>query len=152
MNLKIEKFCVILFYITLFSFYQQTLAEYTFVKSSILLEGTSPIYKNNNLFLSKWNNIETKYGFFEGNAIWISDKSSIYGLTILLNPGKYSTKTDYDGNFKIQLPYGKYKVDFYFLNHLLKTDYLIINSDIFKSQYSIPDLPNLTTLEVKSSI
>lgn len=103
------------------------------------------------LLLAKGDNIETKYVFLEGNTMWDSDKEPIYGLTIIFNPGKYISKTDYDGNFKAKLPYGKYKVDFYFLNHLLKSDYIIIDSTTDKKHYIIPDLPNQTRLEVKGS-
>ncbi len=151
MNSKIN-YLYFIFYSLLPTLFLYTFENYTFINSSIYYKGTGANIQNNNLSLTKWNNIEIKYGYFEGKTIWNSDKSPIYGLTVLLNPGKHSTKTNYDGNFKIQLPYGKYKVDFYFLNHLLKTEYIIIESEFIQSQYTIPDLPNLTTLEVKSSI
>ncbi len=82
------------------------------------------------IILTKWENIETKFGFFDGHTVWENDNEAIYGITILITPGKYSSTTNYYGNFRVRLPYGKYKLNFYLLNHLLKTDYIVINSEI----------------------
>ncbi|EOQ87387.1 hypothetical protein LEP1GSC202_3532 [Leptospira yanagawae serovar Saopaulo str. Sao Paulo = ATCC 700523] len=60
--------------------------------------------------------------------------------------------TDYDGIFRVKLPFGKYKLDIFYLNLLLKTDYIIIDSESHTKLYSFQDLPNQSTIEIKNSL
>ncbi|WP_039929315.1 hypothetical protein [Leptospira yanagawae] len=108
--------------------------------------------KETNLYFAKWNSIDIKYGIFEGKTIWISNNEPIYGLKIIFNPGKYTSMTDYDGIFRVKLPFGKYKLDIFYLNLLLKTDYIIIDSESHTKLYSFQDLPNQSTIEIKNSL
>lgn len=87
-----------------------------------------------------------------GRVFNVEDKQPILGANIIIEGTNYGTVTDFDGDFEIELPEGRYKVVFSFLGFKNDIQRINLKKDIQLISNLEPDEETLDEIIVKENV